>query len=129
MQLPTIKRITREDLLDAPEWVDRLLYPLNLFLNTLYSGLNHGLTFKENIQSQTQSFQLIAGAAATNNTVKFLVTLGKKPTFLLCPNAVDSTGSNVPVTVTWNYDGSNINVTAITGLSSGATYNFTALIL
>lgn len=130
--LPPIKRITKEDLGGAPAWIDRLLYPLNLFLNTIYGALNKNITLSENIDCQLASFTVIAGAAAINNTAKFMLTLKHPPTMLIVGSAQKVTGNYTPiaaaVTVDWNYDGSAINITAITGLTNGSTYTFNVVL-
>jgi hypothetical protein len=131
--LPPINRISKEDLKDAPAWIDRLLYPLNLFFDSVYRGLNHSLTFQENIDSQQISFSLTAGAAALNNTAKFTVDMKNKPTGLLLKSATLVAGNYTPigqpVFVEWYYESGFINVTAISGLTVGKVYNFTILLI
>jgi len=51
-QLPNQKRILKEDLREAPSWIDKLLYPLNSFMESVYFALNRNLNFQENIASQ-----------------------------------------------------------------------------
>lgn len=126
--LPPIKRISREDLKDAPEWTNRLLYPLNLFLDSIYGALNKGLTFSENIVSQSQDFSLIAGASASNNTAKITVTMKSKPKFVFLVGSI-SQGDNISPSFTWNFDGVYLNITSISSLTNGSTYDFTTLIL
>ncbi len=48
--LPSIKLISREDLKEAPSWIERLLSPLNSFMAAVYENLNRGLTFRQNIR-------------------------------------------------------------------------------
>jgi hypothetical protein len=126
--LPPIKRITREDLKDAPDWINYLLYPLNLFLDSVYGSLNKSLTFDTNILSQSLSFNLVAGASASANTGKFLLTMKSKPRFLFL-TAYLSGGDYFVPSFTWNYDGTYINITSISSLTNGSTYNFKGLII
>lgn len=56
MKLPQIQRILREDLREAPSWIDKLLNPLNQFLDTMYGGLNKNITLTENIDCQERVF-------------------------------------------------------------------------
>lgn len=130
--LPAIKRITKEDLAGAPAWIDRLLYPLNLFLNTIYNGLNKNITLADNIDCQVQTFQVTAGAAATNNTAKFTLTMKHAPSMLFLGNAISTSGNYTPIAtavyIDWTYDGTNVNINSITGLTSGTTYNLTILL-
>lgn len=126
--LPPIKRITKEDLQDAPDWITRLLYPLNLFFDSVYNNLNKGLTFTDNILSQTINFTITAGASASANTAKFTVTMKQKPEGLLLLNATLRSNNYTPigsaVFIEWYFDGTYINITSITGLADGSIYDF-----
>lgn len=128
--LPDVKRISREDIPGAPDWIDRLLEPLNRFLDTVYGALNRGLTFRENFLSQTQNVQIVAGASASTCTASFILTMKAKP-FIVFLVAVPSgtLGDAFSPLFTWNFDGTNINITSISGLTSGVTYNLTAVLI
>ncbi len=39
MRLPSQKKILREDLKDAPAWVNGLIGPLNAFMESVYQAL------------------------------------------------------------------------------------------
>lgn len=131
--LPQIKRLTREDFKDAPDWINRLLYPINLFFDAVYSALNKGLNFQQNFAAQIQSFTITAGVAATDNTANFILTMTTKPQGLILLNASLQNGSLTPigaaVYLDWNYDGTNINISSITGLTNGTIYTFTVLVI
>jgi hypothetical protein len=131
--LPPINRISKEDLRDAPAWIDRLLYPLNLFFDSVYRGMNRALTFKENIDSQEISFQVTAGAAPADNVAKFTVTMNNKPTGLILKSASLVAGNYTPigqaVFVEWYYEDGYVNITAISGLTAASVYNFVILLI
>jgi len=131
--LPPINRISKEDLKDSPAWVDRLLYPLNLFFDSVYRGLNHALTFQDNIDSQEILFQMTAGAAAVDNTAKFTVTMKNKPTGVIMKSATLVAGNytpiGAPVFIEWFFEDGYINITAISGLTAGSVYNFIILLI
>ena len=129
-QLPPIKRLTKEDMKDAPSWIERLLVPLNQFLDSVYRALNGQISFVDNITAQRYSIQLTAGAAATNNTFKFQPTLNKKPEFLIWRIYEKDTNYAVglAVYVEWFYDG-DINISAISGLTENHYYIVNLLIL
>lgn len=133
MFLPPIQRISREDVPEAPDWISRLLRPLNEFLSAMYNGLNNGLTLQENVACQIKAFTLTAGAAAANNTSKFPLTMKRKPQYLVPLSVNVSTVSDVrsgsASTFTWNYDGVNVNITSISGLTNGSLYTITVLLI
>ena len=60
--LPPIKRISKEDLPDAPDWIEKVIYPVNLFFDSVYRALNGRLTSPENIVGQVKelNFQVIS---------------------------------------------------------------------
>ena len=130
--LPAIKRITREDLKDAPSWIDRLIYPINLFMDSVYRAMSGQITFVDNITAQKYSFQITAGALATDNTMTFSPTLNKRPEFLLA-TVIEKNTNYVPigsaVYLDWNYDGTYINITSITGLTNTKTYEVKLLVI
>lgn len=134
--LPPVRRIFREDLgTDVPDWITRLLAPLNLVLQSLYTALNHTLTFEENIQCQIKEFTLAAGAAATDNVFNFALTLPKRPTGLWLVAALRTDGVVETFTTppypswTWDSGAGGINISGITGLTNGQTYLLRVIVI
>lgn len=134
--LPPIRRIFKEDLgPDVPQWITRLLAPLNLVLQSIYTALNKAITFQENIQCQVKEFNLVAGAAATDNTFDFLLTIPTKPTglWLVCVLRTDgiaeSFSTSPYVSWTWDSAANTINISSITGLSSGNEYLLRVIVI
>lgn len=133
MILPPVQRISREDLKGAPDWVNQLLTPLNLFLDTIYGGLNKGLTFRENVLSQTEALTINAGATAAANATSFTLKMKAKPQHMIPLSfqvvgaaAVSTAGSLV---LNWTCDGTNVNITSISGLTNGLVYSLTVLLI
>lgn len=67
--LPTIKQVTREDLREAPDWIERLLNPLNQFMASVYQALNGALTFGTNIRGSVRELRF--NTSATYDTGDF----------------------------------------------------------
>ncbi len=134
--LPPIRRIQKEQLgPEVPDWISKLLGPLNLVLQAVYLALNHGLTFRENIQCQIKEFTLVAGASATDNTFNFLLTLPIKPTGLWLMAALRQDGIAESFTTpvfpswTWNSQQSSIVISSITGLTNTKVYTIRVLVV
>lgn len=134
--LPPVRRISREDLgADVPDWVTRLLSPLNLVLQSLYDALNHTLTFKDNIQCQVKEFTIVAGALATDNTFNFMMTLPTKPTGLWLIAALRQDGIAESFTTpvfpswTWNSQANTIVISSITGLTNTFSYTIRVIVI
>jgi len=51
-KLPSKRKLLREDLKEAPSWIDNLLGFINPFFEDVYFAFNKNITFKENIASQ-----------------------------------------------------------------------------
>ena len=131
-QLPPIKRLTKEDMKDAPSWIDRLLFPLNQFLDSVYRALNGQIDFVDNIKAQRYSIQITAGASAASNTFKFKPTLKKRPEFILSTvfrKDVNYAPIGSAVYLDWYYDGEFVQVSSITGLTNTYVYSISLLVI
>lgn len=131
--LPSIRRIMREDFPEAPQWLERLIFPLNLFLDSVYTALNRNLTFGENVRAQIKSIQITAGAAAINNTIAFTASISPVQGVLLL-GAVQQGATYTPLTVaptvaSWRASNGMIYIDSITGLTAGVLYTITILVI
>ena len=138
--LPPIRRITKEDLRDAPDWVNFLLYPLNSFMESVYSALDANLTLGDNIAgcgSCTLSFKTRSdySTALVKKDGWELQTLSNpiryKPTNVVIGNIIEKEGFSVitePVNVFWDYLNGSIRVKYITGLQDSTKYEISLLI-
>lgn len=134
--LPPVRRIFKEDLgPDVPDWISRLLAPLNLVLQSIYTALDHTITFKDNIQCQVKEFNLVAGPAATSNTYDFMLTIPTKPTgvWLVCVLRTDGIAESfsTPVFPSWTWDSSanTIRISSITGLTDTKEYLLRVIVI
>lgn len=134
--LPPVRRIFKEDLgPGVPDWISRLLAPLNLVLQSVYTAFNHTLSFQDNIQCQIKEFTLVAGAAATDNTYDFMLTLPTKPTGLWLVAALRTDGiaetftAGVFASWTWDSGANAIRISGITGLTSTKTYLLRVIVI
>lgn len=134
--LPPIRRIFKEDLGgDVPDWITRLLAPLNLVLQANYTAMNHAITFQENIQCQVKEFELVAGATAAANTYDFMLTLPTKPTgvWVVCALRTDGIAETftTPVFASWTWDSAanTIRISGITGLTDTKQYLLRVIVI
>lgn len=131
MQLPLYRRITTEDLADAPKggWKEKLLYAINLFFQQLYSGLNNNLTPEQNCIAQTKTFPLIGSSVAGNNVYTFITPYTYLPLGYDLLNLQPTDGSTpifaVAPYISWNFANSQFNILGITGLTDGVKYQIT----
>jgi hypothetical protein len=129
MRIPVITSLNRQDFPDAPDWISKLLYPLQLFMTTVLNGLRNQLTLQDNFSCVIKQFPLTAGTLDTDNTFFFPANLGRQIVELnaYCTNA---NGSYTPVypQVSWNYINGQVVINGIKGLTTGMTYNFTVTV-
>lgn len=131
MQLPLYRRLTQEDLADAPKgsWKDRLLYAMNLFFQQIYSGLNNNLTPEQNCIAQTKTFQITGSATPADNSFSFSTTYTYQPLGydLLSIQPVDNTSPIFTTSpfISWNFGNGQFNILGISGLTAGVRYQIT----
>ncbi len=125
MKLPLLTQLDRADFPDAPEWITKLLYPLQLFMTSVYSVLTNKLTLQDNFSCVVQQFSIVAGASDDLNTFSFPCNLGRQISELnaYCTNA---DGSYTPVypQVSWNFISGRVVINGIKGLTNLHKYNF-----
>lgn len=124
-KLPAIKRFTREDFPDAPNWIDKLFYTLNLFMSSVYSALNQGLTANDNTLGMIKTLSISGASPSTSFKWNFL----SKPEGCIVIAAVQTDGT--PATITnavtcdWSYSQGIIYINNVTGLNASHTYSVT----
>ena len=128
-KLPVISQLSRQDFPDAPAWISKLLYPIQLFMTSVISALTNKLTLQDNMACVIQKFSIVADATDTKNTYSFPFLTNSSPVELTysCTNA-DGTYTAVYPQLSWNYINGNIVINGIKGLTAGKKYNFTVTV-
>lgn len=127
----TYRRITEEDLVDAPKggWKSKLLYAINLFFQQLYYGLQNQLTPEENDICQVKTFTLTGSAVAANNTYGFKTLFPYQPSRATLGKIVPTDNSSLVFTVapflSWSFANGTFNVLGICGLTDDVPYSIT----
>lgn len=131
MQLPLYRRLTEEDLSDAPKgaWKGKLLYGLNLFMQQLYTGLSNQLTPEQNDIVQTKTFTITGSATPSANTYNFVTNYVYNPLGIDVLSIQPTDGSSKVFTtapyVSWEYINGVFYVLGITGLTASVPYTIT----
>lgn len=131
MQLPFFRRITEEDISDAPKgaWKGKLLYGLNLFMQQIYTGLSNQLTPEQNCIVQTKTFSIIGSSTTADNTYNFTTLYIYNPLGIDVLSVQPTDGSSQIFSaapyVSWNYLNGVFNVLGVTGLTDGVPYTIT----
>lgn len=123
MKLSTPPQLDRSDFPEAPNWISKLLYPLQLFITQVTTAVTNQLTLQDNISCVIKQITIQAGASDINNIVSFPWNISRQPVELtLHVTRQDGTYEVVYPEVSWNYVGVNILVNGIKGLTSGKLY-------
>lgn len=132
MRLPQTKKILREDVKEAPAWVNGIIEPVNSFMETVYQALNKNITFVENLRCFVKELTYKTTASyPLAEVIEFDNDLKVKATGVQVLQAFEtSTYSPAPgpVYVPWVEVNGVITVSAITGLDASKTYTIRLLI-
>lgn len=129
MKMSTNVELNRQDIPEAPSWINKLLYPLQLFMIEVRGALTSNLSFQDNVSCVVKQIPLQAGASDTDNILQFSFPLGRQPiTMSIYVARQDGTYEVVYPQVSWNYVNNNIMVNGINGLTSGKIYNITFVV-
>lgn len=128
--LPTIQRFDAGEYPKASKEFQQFLSTLNLFTQPVYNILNQSIDIMQNTKEEIYTFSLTAGASATNNTYSFTPQkFSGKPNGVIVAqcvlSAANPTAIGNPVTLDWWWNGSQVQILAIYGLTNGSTYAFT----
>ena len=128
---PSIQRFYSDDYKESPDWFKKtFLNTLNLFVFPVYNALNKNLTVLSNLNQGYATISLTGSATATNNRASFLNPIQGDPVGVDVVN-VQITGTPTPtypsaaIQVFWSFDGTSIQVGAITGLADNVSYSIT----
>jgi len=124
--LPTVQRFKYEDYKDAPNWFSQFLMTLNLFVNSVYNIINHGITYANLGVIQPFSFSFTPG---TTLNFSFSNPITGVPQNVVIGNVyIGNDLTKHPTSVTqlyWHFSQGQIFVDSILGLTNGVTYQIT----
>lgn len=129
--LPPLRRFMSEDFPDAPSWLPRFFYPLNRFMGAVYSALNQGLTFNNNMIAQIKTLSITAGSSSPVTQFTWSFSTSPVGCLVISTTDISSTPAVVTnaVTIDWGYGSGVVTINNITGLTAGKTYSITFLVI
>lgn len=131
-KLPSQKKILREDVKGAPDWIDGIIDPVNSFMETVYQTFNRNVTFNDNIASQVKELNVnTTSVYPVMEPIEFQSTLRTKAFGLLMLQAVERltyTPAVSAVTVNWVENNGTIHISNITGLAASKSYTVRLLL-
>ena len=133
-KLPSITRVRREDIPDAPDWIEKLLTPLNQFMESVYGALNKNLALEANVTAQIKELTFSTDTSgAIQGDLSFQRTLKTKAKGLLVLQLLEDADNHTPhegaVHVDWLDISGVIEIYAISELSPSTDYRIRVLLL
>lgn len=129
MKPPIIDKIRREDLPDAPTWIDKVLLSLNRFMEGVYNLFNKNLTVEDNFDMERKTFTI--SQTDIDNGYRIKYNLKHIPWGVQLVRLVKDGGSHTVITtapfVDWTIDNNLLKINGIAGIA--ATGNYTATII
>ncbi len=134
MKPPILDRLRKEDLTGSPQWMDRVIYILNRFLESVVQLFTKNITFKDNIDSQIYTDKISTPALTAGYKIK--VTMRGTPIGMIIAKIVKEgdlytafTDAPFPL---WEYQVNEsqreIVLHNILGIDNTSDYNVTLLI-
>jgi hypothetical protein len=133
-KLPDLKRILREDVSEAPDWITQLIYPVNSFNQSVYQSLNKQLTFRENIASSIRTVEFTTPSTYPTDFTTIRISSGIPTTaegvVMLQLRIKSDNYMNITTSpfINWVDINREINITHISGLAASTTYQLRVLI-
>lgn len=135
-KLPSIKKITREDLKDAPDWINQLISPLNSFMESVYQTLNKQVTFSENVACQIREVEFKTSSTYSTGTfeaIEFVSNLKTKAKGLLLMQIYEKSDNfnaiKQAVSMDWLDVNGTITIYHVSGLSDSKNYVLRVLVI
>lgn len=133
--VPPVFRINREDIPNAPAWVDNLLSPLNLFMQSVWTSISGNLTMVQNVTSVVKTLQFtttagyVDGTVSTWTPITFTSPLSTQlKSLVISQIAISATQPAViakTVTMQWHDTNGIVTIDYLTGLAPNTNYNLT----
>lgn len=129
-RIPVIQQLQRSDFPDAPDWISKLLYPLQLFMTSVIGALTNQLTVQDNFAVATNYLTFVAATSSDLNKFQFIWPYTRQPVALwIHATRTDGTFPAIYPVPSWNLVNGNILVNGIQGLTNGISYNLTTVVI
>lgn len=129
MKIPVQQQLQRSDFPEAPNWISKLLYPLQLFMTTVVSALTNQLTYQDNFSCVINQLTFVAAATDDKNNFSFLWPFSRQPIeFTIHATRTDGTYPPIYPVVSWNLVNGSILVNGIQGLTTGVSYQIVSVV-
>lgn len=128
-KLPILQQLNRQDFPEAPSWISRLLYPLQLFITSVVNALTNQLTYQDNFACVINTLTFVGAATDDANAFTFIWPYPRQPIELnMHVTTADGTYPSIYPVVSWNLVNGSIAINGIQGLTTGVIYNIVTVV-
>jgi hypothetical protein len=127
--LPPFSRVRREDIPDAPKWIDKIIVPYNNALEAIYLAFNNGLA-TNNIRCVVRDYSLRPEKMPI--VVPWPYTESPVGVFILKARVRDASvtgAAAVPYAPDWTWGASGVTINALQGMTESEFYDIKVLVL
>jgi len=136
VQVPVVRHINRSSISEAPDWIVKILRPLNLTNEALHFALANRITFGENIAAEIRNLRFTTSstyiASDDFETITFNNVLGTKVLDVRIAKYDIVADNYAPITkavsLAWRELDSVIRIEHIAGLADSTEYTFTIIV-
>ncbi len=126
-KLPQQRKIVKEDIKEAPSWIDGVINPVNSFMESVYNSLNRNITLRDNVAAFVKEvvYRTPSTYPTGVETIKIQSELKSKAIGLQVLQAYDRNlyvAAPGPVYIPWVEEVDGISIGTITGLEASKVY-------
>lgn len=135
MRLPNIQKILRQDVAEAPDWVLKIIGPINGFFEEIYVGLNRNITLRENVACYIVDVQFDTSStypsAFTSITIPSKLRTVAEGVIILkiSEKAENLTLITTATSLQWSAVEGGVRIDLVAGLAVSKTYNMRVMIV
>ena len=126
--LPDSRRLNREDLQDAPAWVDPMLTVINAFMDSVYNIMNRNISLTQNLNIQIATINIETDSNGDIKPIRLKTSIRGKVVGISTIRVV-STDLTVSPTIYFTQNEDILLISNIASLNNNEKYRIIILII
>lgn len=126
--LPDSRRLNREDLQDAPAWVDPMLTVINAFMDSVYNIMNRNISLTQNLNIQIATINIETDSNGDIKPIRLKTSIRGKVVGISTIRVI-STDLTVSPTIYFTQNEDILLISNIASLNNNEKYRIIILII